>query len=121
MVACASMTSQAAVPALDLSVTINSGANEFAAEAMLKFAAGKKYVFELARGLDVDAADVDAVAIPIRKIGSAVQPRFELKLPKQFSAHLLRIRYHGRLLKLDPASDHRDTPRALASYGFYRG
>ena len=97
MVACASMTSQAAVPELDLSVTINSGVYEFAAEANLNLEASKKYVFGLAPGLDVDAAYVDAVAVPIRKIGSAVQPRFELKLPKQFSAHLLKIRYHGHL------------------------
>ena len=71
MVACASMTSQAAVPELDLSITINLGANEFSAEAILKLEASKKYVFKLAPGLDVDATDVDAVAIPIRKIGSA--------------------------------------------------
>ena len=109
MVACASMTSQAAVPELDLSVTINLGANEFSAEAILKLEASKKYVFKLAPGLDVDATDVDAVAVPIRKTGRATQPRFELKLPKQFSAHQLRIRYHGHLLKLNPESDHRDT------------
>ena len=109
MVACASITSQAAVPELDLSVKINLGANEFSAEAILKLAASKKYVFKLAPGLEVDATDVDAVAVPIRKIGSATQPRFELKLPKQFSAHQLRIRYHGHLLKLNPESDHRDT------------
>ena len=109
MVACASISSQAAVPELDLSVKINLGANEFSAEAILKLEASKKYVFKLAPGLDVDAADVDAVAVPIRKIGSAAQPRFELKLPKQISAHPLRIRYHGYLLKLNPESDHRDT------------
>jgi hypothetical protein len=48
MVACASITSQAAVPELDLSVKINLGANEFSAEAILKLEASKKYVFELA-------------------------------------------------------------------------
>ena len=103
------MTSQAAVPELDLSVKINSGANEFSAEAILKLEASKKYLFKLAPGLEVDATDVDAVAVPIRKIGTAIQPRFELKLPKQFSAHQLRIRYHGHLLKLNPESVHRDT------------
>ena len=87
MVACASLTSQAAVPKLDLSVKVNSGTNELTAEAILKLAASKKYVFELAPGLEVDSTDVDAVTVPIRKIGSATQPRFELKLPKQFSAH----------------------------------
>ena len=71
MVACASMTSQAAVPELDLAVTINVGANEFSAEAIVKLAASKKYVFELAPGLEVESTDVDAVAVPIRKIGSA--------------------------------------------------
>ncbi|HEY5138883.1 MAG TPA: hypothetical protein VIJ25_06120, partial [Methylococcales bacterium] len=58
MVACASITSQAAVPELDLSVTINLGANEFSAEAILKLEANKNYVFKLAPGLDVDATDV---------------------------------------------------------------
>ena len=109
MLACASMTSQASVPELDLSVTINSDANDFSAEAILVVEASKKYVFGLAPGLDVDAANVDAVEVPVRKVGNATQPRFELKLPKQFSAHQLRIRYHGHLLKLDPASAHRDT------------
>ncbi len=113
VLACASMTSQAAVPELDLTVTINPGVNDFSAEAILVVEASKKYVFGLAPGLDVDAAEVDAVAVPVRKIGNAAQPRFELKLPKQFSAHQLRIRYHGHLLKLDPASDHRDTLASL--------
>jgi aminopeptidase N len=123
MVASASMTSQAAVPELDLSVKINLGANEFSAEAMLKLEASKKYVFELAPGLEVDAIEVDAVAAPIRKIGSATQPRFELKLPKQFSAHQLRIRYHGHLLKLNPESELRDTlaplPPMVSNEGSY--
>jgi hypothetical protein len=109
MVACASMTAQAAVPSLDLSVTLELGANAFTAEAILVVEAGNKYVFGLAPGLAVDVTEVDAVAVPIRKTGSATQPRFELKLPKQFSAHHLRIRYHGHLLKLDPASAQRDT------------
>jgi hypothetical protein len=67
MVACASMTSQAAVPEIDLSVKINIGANEFSAEAILKLEASKMYVFKLAPGLDVDSSDVDAVAIPTVK------------------------------------------------------
>ena len=100
--ACTSITSHAAVPELDFSVKINSGANGFSAEAILKLEASKKYVFELAPGLEVDSTEVDAIAVPIRKIGSATQPRFELKLPKQFSAHQLKIRYHGHLLKLNP-------------------
>jgi hypothetical protein len=57
IVACASISSQAAVPELDLSITINLGANEFSAEAILKLEASKKYVFKLAPGLDVDATD----------------------------------------------------------------
>jgi hypothetical protein len=68
------MTSQAAVPELDLSVTINSGVYEFAAEANLNLEASKKYVFGLAPGLDVDAAYVDAVAVP------TVQPKAHIKL-----------------------------------------
>jgi aminopeptidase N len=111
--ACASITSHAAVPELDLSVKIDLGTNQFSAEAMLKLEASKKYVFELAPGLAVDSAEVDAVAVHTRNIGHANQPRFELKLPKQFSAHQLRIRYHGHLLKLNPESWHRDTLKPL--------
>ena len=48
MIACASMTSQASVPELELSVTINVGANAFSAEAILKLETRKKYVFGLA-------------------------------------------------------------------------
>ena len=108
MLACTAFSSLAAVPGLDLSVKINPDINEFSAEAELKLEAGEKYVFGLAPGLELDSAEADEVAALSRNIGSANQPRFELTLPKQFSAHKLRIRYHGRLSKLNP-EEHRDT------------
>lgn len=109
MLAYASVPLLAAVPEIDLSVKINSLTNEFSAEAILKLEASEKYVFELAPGLEIDSTDVDDVAVLTHNIGSVSQPRFEFMLPKQFSAHKLRIRYHGLLLKLDPESGHRDT------------
>ena len=62
------------MPELDLSVTINLYANEFSAEAVLKLDASKKYVFELALGLEVDTTKVDAVAAHTRNIGHTIKP-----------------------------------------------
>jgi aminopeptidase N len=114
MLACASNTSVAAAPELDLSLTLYPGANEFSAEAIVKLEASNKYIFALAPGLEVDSTEVDAVAVPTRKTGRANQPQFELLLPKQLSKHILIIRYHGHLLKLNPASEHLDTLAPLS-------
>lgn len=108
MLACMSFSSLATVPELDLSVKINPYTNELSAKALIKLEASEKYVFELAPGLELDSTEADEVAVITRNIGSANQPRFELALPKQVSAHKLRIHYHGRLLKLNP-EEHRDT------------
>jgi aminopeptidase N len=112
MLACTAFSSLAAAPEIDLSVKINPDTNELSAEALLNLEASEKYVFGLAPGLELDSAEADEVAALTRNIGSANQPRFELTLPKQFSAHKLRIRYHGRLLKLNP-EEYRDTFASL--------
>ncbi|WAK03085.1 hypothetical protein [Methylobacter sp. YRD-M1] len=98
--------SLAAVPEIDLSVEINPDTNALSAEAMLNLEASEKRVFGLAPGLELDSAAVYEVAAVARNIESVSQPRFELMLPKQVSAHKLRIRYHGHLLKLNP-EEHR--------------
>ncbi|MGJ0430850.1 M1 family metallopeptidase [Methylobacter sp.] len=122
MLACTAFSSLAAVPEIDLSVKINPDINEFSAEALLKLEASEKYIFGLAPGLELDSAEADEVAVLARNIGSDGQPRFELTLPKQFSAHKLRIRYHGRLVKLNP-EEHRDTlaplPPMVSKEGSY--
>jgi aminopeptidase N len=120
MLACASAASPAAMPELDLSVKIDPGANEFSAEAVLKIEASERYVFALAHGLNIDSAEVDDVPALARNIGGANQPRFELPLPKPFAAHQLKIRYHGRLLKLNPDRDTlANLPPMSANEGSY--
>src|SRR5581483_47502 len=70
----------AAVPQLDLSVTMNPLKLEFSAQADLSLEAAEKFDFSLAPGFEIDRIEVDGNSVPVRRLDSAPSPRYEITL-----------------------------------------
>src|SRR5581483_1655780 len=104
----------AAVPQLDLSVTMNPLKLEFSAQADLSLEAAEKFDFSLAPGFEIDRIEVDGNSVPVRRLDSAPSPRYEITLSGRLAMHTLRVAYHGRLVPLELAAlNRRDAQQAL--------
>ena len=109
---CADAT--AAVPQLDLAVTMNPLKLEFSAQADLSLEAAEKFDFALAPGFEVDKIEVDGNAMPVRRLEITPSRRYEIPLPGRLAMHMLRVAYHGRLVPLELATlDRRGVQQEL--------
>jgi hypothetical protein len=104
----------AALPHLDLFVSLDTVSRELQAQALLTGVGDDKLDFTLAPGFEVLAADIEGRPVEVRwQQRSTSGPRFQVTLPAGAGRQVLRVRYRGTLAALDATLSHRQTLGAM--------
>jgi hypothetical protein len=96
-----SFSSLASTPDLDIAVKVTPSQHQFEADAHIILNNQARYTFELSPELIIDSADSAGQSVDVKNIGNAIQPRYEVTLPKFTKHPSLHLRYHGQLTELN--------------------